>query len=613
MKVVFMFSGQGSQYYNMGLDLYNNNTIFKKYMNELDQIVIDNMGKSIIDVLYRSGSKNPFDNVLYTSVAIFMVEYSLANLLIETGINPDYVIGSSIGEYTSAAVSNVMSYDDTIRAILKLSQLVKDNCKEGSMLAVLENRKIYDDIPILKNNSEMAAVNFDSHFVLSGSIEGINEIQKYLKSQEIVCAKLPVRYAFHSSMMDIVATGYKDYLRTRILNKPQINYISCVTGGHIKDIKNDYYWDTVRKPIQFQNAVNNLDIDEEYYLIDVGPSGTLANFSKRIHSKGIKPNNFQIMTPFYNELKNLEMLTKYFPNGSKPSIKISSSNNNNKLTYMFPGQGSQVKGMGAGLFEEFRQLTNKASDILGYSIEELCIEDLNDLLSRTDYTQPALYVVTAMSYLKKIKETGQKPDFVIGHSLGEYVALFAAGAYDFETGLNIVKKRGELMNRATGGGMAAVIGLTSEEVEKVLIDNKLNTIDIANLNSMKQIVISGMKTDIEKAEEIFSSVEGTMMFIPLKTSGAFHSRYMEDARKEFEDYLYNISFSNLEIPVISNVNAREYTQRDIKTNLIEQINHSVRWEESIRYLIGFGKMEFEEIGPGNVLTKLVQRIKRESK
>lgn len=613
MKVVFMFSGQGSQYYNMGLDLYNNNTIFKKYMDKLDQVVIDNMGKSIIDVLYRSGSKNPFDNVLYTSVAIFMVEYSLANLLIENGINPDYVIGASIGEYTSAAVSNVMSYDDTIRSILQLSQLVNDNCNEGSMLAVLENKKIYDEISILKNYSEMAAVNFDSHFVLSGSIEGINEIEKYLKSQEIICAKLPVRYAFHSSMMDTVSIAYKDYLHNQTFSEPQVNYISCVTGNHMKDMKKDYYWDTVRKPIQFHKAVNGLDINEEYCFIDVGPSGTLANFSKRINKKSRKQNDFQIMTPFHNELKNLEIIIKYFPDGNKPSTKISSSTNNNKLTFMFPGQGSQVKGMGAGLFEEFRQLTDKANDILGYSIEELCLEDSNDLLSRTDYTQPALYVVTAMSYLKKLKETRQKPDFVIGHSLGEYVALFAAGAYDFETGLNIVKKRGELMNQATGGGMAAVIGLTCKEVEKVLIDNELHTIDIANLNSMKQIVISGLKTDIEKAEEIFSSVEGTMMFIPLKTSGAFHSRYMEDARKEFEDYLNNISFSNLEIPVISNVNAREYNQGDIKTNLIEQINHSVRWEESIRYLIGFDKMKFEEIGPGNVLTKLVQRIKRECK
>ncbi|GMQ57302.1 acyltransferase domain-containing protein [Vallitalea sediminicola] len=320
MKVVFMFSGQGSQYYNMGLDLYKNNTVFRKSMDKLDEVVKDSMGKSIIDVLYKSGLKNPFDNVLYTSVAIFMVEYSLANLLIENGINPDYVIGASIGEYTSAAVSNVMSYNDTIRSILKLSQLVKDSCKEGSMLAILENKKIYDDISILKNNSEMAAVNFDSHFVVSGSIEGINKIEKHLKSQEIICAKLPVRYAFHSSMMDTVAIAYKDYLRTKTFSEPQVNYISCVTGNHMKDMKNDYYWNTVRKPIQFQKAVNSLDINEEYCFIDVGPSGTLANFSKRIHGKGIKQNDFQIMTPFHNELKNLETIIKYFPNDNKSSI-----------------------------------------------------------------------------------------------------------------------------------------------------------------------------------------------------------------------------------------------------------------------------------------------------
>lgn len=161
--------------------------------------------------------------------------------------------------------------------------------------------------------------------------------------------------------------------------------------------------------------------------------------------------------------------------------------------YVFPGQGSQSKGMGQGLFDKYPELTSKADKILGYSIKKLCLEDPDENLRYTQYTQPAIYTVNALMYLNKIAKTGEKPSFVVGHSLGEYNALYAAGVIDFETGLKIVKKRGELMSRAKGGGMAAVIGLREEEVRDVLKENGIESIDIANINSCSQIVISGPK------------------------------------------------------------------------------------------------------------------------
>ncbi|AJQ29672.1 ACP S-malonyltransferase [Pelosinus fermentans] len=283
------------------------------------------------------------------------------------------------------------------------------------------------------------------------------------------------------------------------------------------------------------------------------------------------------------------------------------------ITYVFPGQGSQSKGMGGTLFDEFKELTAEADVILGYSIKELCLEDVDLNLSQTQYTQPALYVVNALSYLKRIEETGIKPDFVAGHSLGEYNALFAAGAFDFATGLKLVQKRGELMSHATGSGMAAVIGLNEEQIADVLKQNNLQSIDIANYNSPTQIVISGLKTDIEHAQPIFEGIKDVKMFVTLKTSGAFHSRHMEGAKREFETFINSFEFFQLAIPVISNVHARPYKQSDIKQNIVEQITHPVKWTESIRYLMGLGEMEFKEIGSGKVLTGLVQRIKREAK
>jgi trans-AT polyketide synthase/acyltransferase/oxidoreductase domain-containing protein len=283
------------------------------------------------------------------------------------------------------------------------------------------------------------------------------------------------------------------------------------------------------------------------------------------------------------------------------------------ITYIFPGQGSQSKGMGGTLFDEFKELTAEADSILGYSIKELCLEDLDLNLNQTQYTQPALYVVNALSYIKKVRQTGIKPDFVAGHSLGEYNALFAAGAFDFGTGLKLVKKRGELMSHITGSGMAAVIGLNEEQIVNVLKQNNLQSIDIANYNSPTQIVISGLKTDIEHAQPIFDGISEVKMFVTLKTSGAFHSRYMEGAKREFETFVNSFEFFGLTIPVISNVHARPYKQSDIKQNIVEQITHPVKWTESIRYLMALGEMEFEEIGSGKVLTGLVQRIKREAK
>ena len=221
-----------------------------------------------------------------------------------------------------------------------------------------------------------------------------------------------------------------------------------------------------------------------------------------------------------------------------------------------------------------------------------------------------MFVVNALSYYKKIKETEKKPDFVAGHSLGEYSALLAAGGIDFETGLKLVKKRGELMSRATGGAMAAVVNCSEGDVIEILRDNELEGIDIANYNSLSQIVISGLEDQIKHSVDVFNGAGITA--IQLNVSGAFHSRYMQESREEFEVFLKDFDFSELEIPVISNVHARPYQSSDIVANLADQITHSVKWSESIRYLMGLGDMAFEEVGPGNVLTNLIAKIQKEA-
>ncbi|MCP5245664.1 MAG: ACP S-malonyltransferase [Burkholderiales bacterium] len=277
------------------------------------------------------------------------------------------------------------------------------------------------------------------------------------------------------------------------------------------------------------------------------------------------------------------------------------------ICYMFPGQGSQTKGMGEGLFDEFPEITKMADDILGYSIKKLCLENENLQLNNTQYTQPAIYVVNTLTYLKKLKQTKKKPDYVAGHSLGEYNALQVAGAFSFEAGLTLVKCRGELMAQAGEGAMAAILKMSKAQIRQCLDENGLSSIDIANYNGPAQIVISGLPADINRAK-IFIENAGSV-FIPLNTSGAFHSRYMEPIKAQFESFLEQFEFAELNIPVISNIDAQPYKNESIKTYLASQITHSVMWEQSMLYLLELGIDEFEEIGNGQVLSKLIASIK----
>jgi malonyl CoA-acyl carrier protein transacylase len=268
--------------------------------------------------------------------------------------------------------------------------------------------------------------------------------------------------------------------------------------------------------------------------------------------------------------------------------------------------------MGGDLFDRFRDLTAKADGILGYSIKELCLEDPRNELGNTRFTQPALYVVNALSYWKKLEETGKTPDFLVGHSLGEFNALMAAGCFDFETGLRLVQKRGELMGEVAGGAMAAVLNASKDQIEEALQKNGLNNVFLANYNTPSQIVLSGLLDEISRAQPFFQ--EGKMRYYPLVTSGAFHSPFMQGVKEEFKEYLEGFEFADPKIPVIANVTARPYQHDAVVKMLANQIASTVQWCESIQYLLSIGvsqgeTVEFEEVGFGDVLTKLVYTIK----
>jgi trans-AT polyketide synthase/acyltransferase/oxidoreductase domain-containing protein len=280
---------------------------------------------------------------------------------------------------------------------------------------------------------------------------------------------------------------------------------------------------------------------------------------------------------------------------------------------LFPGQGSQYKGMGQDLWAAYPALVDEASSILGYSIRDLCLNDPQQQLGLTHFTQPALYVVNALNFYRW-QEGGHHAGAVAGHSLGEYSALLAGDAFDFATGLRLVQKRGQLMSEASGGGMAAVLGMRVEALEDFLREQGVEGIDIANHNSPNQSVIAGDVVTLTRAEHLLQA--RGVNCVRLNVSAAFHSRHMQKAQQEFTLFLREFALKDPRLPVIANVTARPYQPGEVASLLAQQIASTVRWTESVRYLMGMGEVDYVEMGAdpkrmgGRVLSKMVDEIRR---
>lgn len=274
-----------------------------------------------------------------------------------------------------------------------------------------------------------------------------------------------------------------------------------------------------------------------------------------------------------------------------------------KTAWVFPGQGSQAIGMGVDLLELpfAKDRFERAKQILGWDVLEIC-QNPEDKVSRTLYTQPCLYVVESI-LADVLIEQGNTPALVAGHSLGEYVALYVARVFDFEAGLELVKRRAELMDEACGGMMSALIGFDREQLEQQI--QQTPDVVLANDNSPAQVVISGTP---EAVESVVSQIK-VKRAVPLKVSGAFHSPLMAQAAAEFQEVLQATPFANAKIPVLSNVEPLPAIEASVlKDRLQRQMTGSVRWREISLQLPVEGIERVVEIGPGKVLTGLIKRM-----
>lgn len=289
----------------------------------------------------------------------------------------------------------------------------------------------------------------------------------------------------------------------------------------------------------------------------------------------------------------------------------------NDIVFLFPGQGSQYVGMGEDLYKNFKsvkELFERASDELKMNLKELCFEGPDEVLKKTENVQPAVTLVNAACFTV-LKEEGITPKAVAGHSLGEYAALFAAGVVDFSDIMELVKHRGEFMQKAADehpGGMVAIMGLTDDKVKAVCADaSEAGSVELANLNSPSQIILTGEDTGLRKAIEL-AKAEKAKLTIPLKVSGPWHSRFMTPARDRMIKVLEKHTFKTAEVPVVANVTGSyESDPEEIKENLIKQITSPVLWSSSMERLLADGHTVFVEAGPKKVLKGLMRDINKD--
>ena len=283
-----------------------------------------------------------------------------------------------------------------------------------------------------------------------------------------------------------------------------------------------------------------------------------------------------------------------------------------KIAFLFPGQGSQAVDMGKDLYDNFEAAKNvfdSADKILGKSITTLCFEGPEENLKQTVNTQPCI-VTMSIAALEALKsQLDITPTFTAGHSLGEYCAMYCSGVMNLETTLKAIQKRADLMGATKGGAMAAILNAPEGSLEKALKEaSEVGYVDVANYNSPAQVVITGDENAVKKAGELLSEA-GARRVVPLAVSGAFHSKFMEEAGHEFASFVQDLDMENAQVPVFTNVDAQAtMLSAEFKNKMPKQIYSSVHWTQTIENMIKDGVDTFIEIGPGKVLAGLNRKI-----
>jgi acyl transferase domain-containing protein len=298
-QIAFLFSGQGSQYFDMGRELYEGNATFRYWMDCLDVEHRQLQGLSVVDLLYRRGYKRTdcFDQLQFTHPAIFIVEYSLARTLLSAGVLPDAVVGASLGMFAAAAVAGVLGAEEALAAVVQHAQSVELNCEAGCMIAVLAPLAEFCASG-LDQCSELAAVNADSHFVVTSTASEMEKIERTLTGRGLAYQRLPVHFAFHSRWIE-GSMHFRTWCRRLSFHSPRVPLLCCAQVRFMNSVSADDLWDATRMPIRFQELIQKMEALSSWHYVDTGPAGTLSTFTKYISPAAAQSSRVhKILSPF---------------------------------------------------------------------------------------------------------------------------------------------------------------------------------------------------------------------------------------------------------------------------------------------------------------------------
>jgi acyl transferase domain-containing protein len=306
-KTVFMFSGQGSQYYQMAQQLYAENSVFRGWMTRLDNLAYDIAGRRVVADIYARPKGETFDRLASTHPAIFMVEYALAQCLIVEGIEPDVVLGASLGSFAAAAIGGYVRVEHAIDAVLKQADVFERCCEPGGMIAIMGDPALYGE-PFLAGRSDLAAVNFGGHFAVSARRRELEPIEAALRERDITHQRLPLGIAFHSRWIDSAYAPFSALMRTLPTTRGCVPLACCEGAALLAGLGDDYFWRVARNPIRFMDTLAMLERSGPHRYIDVGPAGTLATFAKYALPAGSASTVHPILTPYGQDTKHLDAL-----------------------------------------------------------------------------------------------------------------------------------------------------------------------------------------------------------------------------------------------------------------------------------------------------------------
>lgn len=308
-KTIFMFSGQGSQYFQMGKPLFDSDYGFRTHLQRLDSLAGKLGGKKVLEAIHSGGKAETFDQTLLTHPAIFMIQYALALRLIDAGIEPDITLGASLGSFAAAAIAGCMGEADAMAAIVEQARSLEASCKRGGMIAILSEPALYEDQAFLHLHSDMAGVNFDRHFTVAAGQPELDAIESELKRRGITHQRLAVSFAFHSRWIDNAQSQFCSFMNTLAFKASAIPIVCCDRAAAMEPtLPDDFFWHVVRRPIRFLDTIMQLERTGTYRYIDVGPSGTLATFVKYASRGSSASTTHAVLTPYGQDQRNLDLL-----------------------------------------------------------------------------------------------------------------------------------------------------------------------------------------------------------------------------------------------------------------------------------------------------------------